>query len=143
MGNANFQHELPAGYHAARKHKSVCYYSSLPMAWLTEIFMPPPIGEIMIELRHGCAFDENDLVSHIKASGRDYIVQGQQQQNFVDHTKPQSLDYWLRKYFPVKRDTKLADNYVLDALVRTERFEIVKKLECPDTKIKCKGIRVI
>lgn len=97
----------------------------------------------MIELRYGSAFDENDLVSHIKASGRNYIVQGQQVASLANQTKPHSLDYWLRNYFPEKRDTKLADNYVLDALVRTGQFEFAPKLKCPTSGRLCKGLRLV
>ena len=47
----------------------------------------------MINLPYGGAFDEHDLVAHVRASGRDYIIQGQQAVSFDEHTKPQSLDY--------------------------------------------------
>jgi hypothetical protein len=97
----------------------------------------------MIEIKYGYAFDENALIKHIKASGRDYIIQGQKAVPLVNHSKPQSLDVWLRTTFPKKCDTKLADNYVLDALALTWRFEILEKLQCPDSGMLCKGLRLI
>ena len=95
----------------------------------------------MIHLPAGGSFDERDLVTHINTSGRDYIIQGQQNTSFANHTKPQSLDYWLREHSP-NRDTRQAENTVLDALVATGRFEIVNNLICPDTGEKCKGVRL-
>lgn len=97
----------------------------------------------MIELRYGCAFDENALVAHIKASGKNYIVQGQKTVLLENHSKPKSLDVWLRNTFHKKRDTKLADNYVIDALVRTGLFEFAPQLECPTSGRLCKGLRLV
>lgn len=96
----------------------------------------------MIDLTYGGQFDERTLVEHIRAAGQDYIVQGQQTCAFADHTKPQSLDYWLRQYAD-NRDTKQADNDVIDKLVATGLFEVVHDLECPDSGEVCKGIRLV
>lgn len=96
----------------------------------------------MIDLPYGGTFDEHDLVAHIQASGRDYIIQGQQAVSLDDHTKPQSLDYWLRQ-FGDNPNTKQAENSVLDALVATGLFEIVNDLICPDSGERCKGVRLI
>ena len=52
----------------------------------------------MIDLPFGGQFDEHDLVTHIHASGRDYIIQGQQAVSQASHSKPNSLDFWLRQY---------------------------------------------
>lgn len=94
----------------------------------------------MIHLPAGGSFDARDLVAYINASGRDYIIQGQQNTSFANHTKPQSLDYWLREHSP-NRDTRQAENTVLDALVATGQFEIVNNLICPDSGEECKGVR--
>ena len=99
----------------------------------------------MIRLPHGgpgAQFDEHELVAYIKKTGRDYIIQGQQQCSLRDHTKPNSLDYWLRKNFASCSDTKQAVNVVIEKLVKTGLFEIGKKLRCPDSHRKCKGIRL-
>jgi hypothetical protein len=96
----------------------------------------------MIKLPYGGQFDENDLVAYVKASGRDYIIQGQQAASYASHTKPKSLDYWLRQHAS-NRDTKQAENSVLDALVATGLFRIEKQLDCPDSGRKCKGLRLI
>jgi hypothetical protein len=99
-----------------------------------------------IEVRHagsGVGFEVSDLVSHIRSTGRDYIIQGQQKGTLADHTKPQSLDAWLRRRFPLRRDTKLADNDVAGALVATGLFEVVKGLTCPDSGRPCKGLRLV
>ena len=95
----------------------------------------------MIYLSYGGAFNEHDLVAHIRASGRDYIIQGQQAVSLDEHTKPQSLDYWLRQ-FGNNPNTKQADNNVLNALVATGLFEIIINLDCPDSGKRCKGLRL-
>ena len=95
----------------------------------------------MISLPYGGQFDESELVSHIRASGRDYIIQGQQAVALKEHTKPNSLDYWLRQ-FGNNSDTKQADNSVIDNLVATGLFELNYDLRCPDTGQNCKGLRL-
>ena len=96
----------------------------------------------MIYLPYGGAFDEHDLVSHIRTSGRDYIIQGQQALSLNEHTKPNSLDYWLRQ-FGNNPNTKQAENSVLDALVATGLFVIITNLVCPDSGKRCKGLRLV
>jgi len=96
----------------------------------------------MIKLPYGTSFNENALVAHIRASGRNYIIQGQQASSFANHTKPHSLDYWLRQNYASNYDTKQAENSVLDALVATGLFAIVAKLKCPDSGARCKGVRL-
>ena len=96
----------------------------------------------MIELKYaGMAFDEQELIDTITASNRNYMVQGQRVVTLGNHPKQNSFDVWLRKRFPKKRDTKLADNYVIDALLKTGKF-IITKEECPDSGRLCKSIRL-
>lgn len=96
----------------------------------------------MIHLPYGGQFDENALVAYVRASGRNYIIQGQQAASFADHTKPHSLDHWLRKFAP-NPDTKQAENSVLDALVDTKLFRISPSLICPDSGRRCKGLSLL
>lgn len=99
----------------------------------------------IIKLPYGgndSCFDANDLVSYIKDSLRGYIIQGQQNCSLEDHTKPRSLDYWLRANYADNKDTKQAVNTVIDALVLTNKFEVIKMLQCPDTGNLCKGVRL-
>lgn len=100
-----------------------------------------PHDRRMITLPYGGQFNERDLVKHIRASGRNYIIQGQQTVAEADHTKPSSLDYWLRQ-FAHNRDTKQAEASVIDALVNTGLFVSVKRLRCPDSGIDCKGLKL-
>ena len=92
---------------------------------------------------HGAQFNEHDLVDYIRAStpARDYIIQGQNDCTLAQHPKPHSLDCWLRQLsrFP---DTKQAVNSVIDDLVTTGLFLVVRKLRCPDSGRYCKGIRL-
>ena len=91
----------------------------------------------------GARFPVSDLVDHIRSTGRDYIIQGQQKSTLAKHTKPHSLDVWLRRRFPSRQDTKLADNEVVHALVATGLFQVVKGLRCPDSGRRCKGLRLV
>jgi len=46
----------------------------------------------MIRLPYGgqnAQFNEQDLISHIVNTGRDYIIQGQQQCSLAKHTEPE------------------------------------------------------
>jgi hypothetical protein len=91
----------------------------------------------------GAVFLVSELISHIRSTGRDYIIQGQQNSTLANHTKPQSLDVWLRTRFPKRQDTKQAVNQVVQALVATGHLEIVRRLPCPDSGRLCKGLRVL
>jgi len=98
----------------------------------------------VIDLPHGGGgrFSEYDLVEHIRAAKppRDYIIQGQADRKLAQHPK-HSLDCWLRKFSRYK-DTKQAVNSVIDDLLATGLFVLVKKLRCPDSGSYCKGIRL-
>ena len=98
----------------------------------------------MIDLPYGGGgqFDEHELVDHIRASGRDYIIQGQTAVARAKHPKQRSLDYWLRQ-FSRNPDTKQAVNSAIDALVATGLFVVINKLRCPDSHNHCKGIRLV
>ncbi|KHA80266.1 hypothetical protein NC77_02380 [Janthinobacterium lividum] len=96
----------------------------------------------MIELHYpGLAFDEQELIDTIKASKRTYMVQGQRVVTLGNHPKKNSFDVWLRKRFPKKQNTKLADNYVIDALLKTGKFTATNDI-CPDSGRLCKAIRL-
>lgn len=97
----------------------------------------------MIRLRY-CSglFDEMELVAYIKSCKRNYIVQGQQACSLKNHTKPQSLDYWLRQ-FAKNPDTKQAENSILDDLVKTGMFVRETSLVCPDSGRKVQGLRLV
>ena len=88
-------------------------------------------------------FDTNDLVSHIRGSGISYIIQGQQNCTIAKHTKPSSLDVWLRKNYANNPDTKQATNQVIASLVQTGLFREVR-FRCPDSgRPGLKGIELI
>jgi hypothetical protein len=100
----------------------------------------------MIQLPHGgpgAGFDEQELIDHINSKFRDHIIQGQQQCSLENHTKPNSLDYWLRvNHAKGKQDTKQAVNEVIQQLVETGKFVVEESLVCPDSGRECKGLRL-
>ena len=88
----------------------------------------------------GARFDAEELKIHIERDGMGYIIQGQQACVLKDHTKPRSLDVWLRKRCG-KPDTKQAVNRVIEQLVRTGMF-YEDKFRCPDSGHRTKGIAI-
>ena len=91
----------------------------------------------------GAGFYVSQLIAHIRSTGRDYIIQGQQNCSLKDHTKPRSLDVWLRENCTHRKDVKQAVNEVMDALVATGLFEVERGLICPDTGYPAKGLRLL
>ena len=86
----------------------------------------------------GARFDAEELKTHMERDGMGYIIQGQQACVLAAHTKPRSLDVWLRKRC-AKPDTKQAVNRVIEQLVRTGMFH-KGKFRCPDSGLFTKGI---
>ena len=103
--------------------------------------------DTFIKLPHGgkgAGFYVSQLRTHIRSTGRDYIIQGQQHCTLGNHTKPHSLDVWLRGFVNNNyKDTAQAVNQVIQALVDTEQFEEVDKLLCPDSGRRAKGLRLL
>jgi len=97
-----------------------------------------------IELPHGAGarLYVDDLIQHIRESGRDYIIQGQTNCTLANHPKPSSLDVWLRRKCTARSDTKQAVNEVVEELVATRLFK-VQRLPCPDSGGICKAIRLL
>ncbi len=87
------------------------------------------------------SFEVGRLVEYLKASGREYVIQGQAPCSFATHRKKQSLDYWLRQNFAAHRDTKQAVTEVIEQLVETGLFE-EGSFACPDSGQRRKGIRL-
>lgn len=91
----------------------------------------------------GAGFLVSELVSHIRSTGRDYIIQAQQNCTLENHTKPHSLDVWLRTRYARYKDRKQAVNEVVAALVATGFFEVAYGLTCPDSGGPVKGLRLL
>jgi hypothetical protein len=89
----------------------------------------------------GSQFDEQDLIAHIRASGRDYIVTGGRKCTLANHQKPHSLDFWLR-HQTHRQDTLQTCQEVIGELVATGLFVEERGLNCPDSGHACKGIRL-
>ena len=87
------------------------------------------------------SFSTDDLKNYIRKSGRDFIIQGQQQCTLANHTKKLSLDYWLRENYAGNPDTRQAVNSVIADLVKTGEFE-EGRFSCPETGMICKGILI-
>ena len=98
-------------------------------------------GQYIIGLPYGGGgkFDACELVKHIRESG--FIVQGQQAASMDKHTKPHSLDYWLR-HFARNRDVKQAVNSVCQDLVKTGLF-VEDYVNCPVTDRRVRGLRLV
>lgn len=90
----------------------------------------------------GPRFDEQDLVDHIRASGRNYIIIGSCKCTFTNHKKPHSLDYWLRERARA-RDTMQSCDVLVENLIATGLFVAQDGLSCPDSGRPCKGIVLV
>lgn len=97
-------------------------------------------GDSTIRIHNGETFDVLELIAELEQRGVNAIVQGQQAVVLESHTKPQSLDYWLRARSKNK-DTKLATNEVVDQLIKSGLF-IEDEVHCADSGRKCKGVKI-
>ena len=96
----------------------------------------------IIGLHDGSTFRVRQLVEYIENSGRIYIIQGQQTHSLIKHTKPSSLDVWLRQNVAHYADRKQADTEVIQQLVDTGLFRRDRFI-CPDSGFPAKGIELI
>ena len=86
------------------------------------------------------SFPIQNLVDYIQAVNRNYIIIGGANCTFVEHTKFQSLDYWIRKNYTDRQDTRQAVKEVINNIVASGRFEEREGLICPDSGRHCKGL---
>jgi hypothetical protein len=89
----------------------------------------------------GYQFDANDLVAHIRASGRNYIITGGCNCVLKAHRKPHSLDFWLRSKARNSGVRQTCQDLIND-LVATGLFVEEYGLMCPDSERRCKGVRL-
>ena len=98
-----------------------------------------------IGLPYGAAgegFEAEELVAHIARSGRDYIIHGGINCVLDQHTKPNSLDVWLRKGYTIRKGTRQSVTEVRRDLVATGLFVERNRLLCPDSGWYCKGVQL-
>lgn len=88
------------------------------------------------------SFESDELKEYIINTERNYIIQGQQNCNRKNHSKPNSLDCWIRDNYTEYIDTKQAVNKVMMDLINTGEFKEGKFI-CPDSGRKCKGIEIM
>ena len=91
----------------------------------------------------GAGFRVSQLVSHVRSTGRDYIIQGGDNVTLAKHTKPNSLDVWLRTRFATNPDIRQTAKAVMNALEATGRFQVVRGLRCPDSGQFVNGLRLL
>lgn len=98
----------------------------------------------MINLPHdgNSSFNLALVIRKLITTGKPYIIQGQQQVSFENHTKPNSLDYFIRSEIAKSKDTAQATNDVINQICATGLFKINNALVCPDSGKKCKGIEL-
>lgn len=99
----------------------------------------------MITLPHDAdrQFDVRLLVGFMQLTGMKHIIQGQQQVILAEHTKPNSLDYFVRSHFATSKDTAQAVNDVMQQLLQTGYFSEDEALMCPDSGRPCKGLVLV
>ncbi|MBN1552226.1 hypothetical protein JW979_12200, partial [bacterium] len=89
-------------------------------------------------------FTTDELKEYIRKSGRDYIIQGQEECRRSEHSSPHSLDCWLRDNYADYPDRKQATNPLIEDLVETGEFG-EGKFRCPDRKKMTmrKGVQIV
>lgn len=87
-------------------------------------------------------FEVEELIEYLKSKSCNYIIQGQQACVRSKHTKPNSLDCWLRDNVAQNPDTKQAVNELVEALVGTGKFKAGDFI-CPDSGKICKGVKLV
>jgi len=87
------------------------------------------------------SFESDDLITHLRNNEVNYIIQGQQACMRANHTKPDSLDCWLRDNYAQNPDIKQAVNEVIEALINTGDFEEGDFI-CPSSGRVCKGLKL-
>ena len=90
----------------------------------------------------GAGFDTDDLIEHIKSSGRNYIIQGHETVGFNELRKKQGLDAWLRTNYTNRKDTMQAVTGVITKLEETGLFRKGKFI-CPESGFRAQGIEFI
>jgi hypothetical protein len=71
------------------------------------------------------------------------MIVGAQNHSYRSHTKPESLDYWLRSLVIVQqRDTRQVCKSVLNEIVASGYFELGKR-RCPVSNVKCKALILV
>ena len=94
----------------------------------------------------GTGFDIDDLVKHVRASGREYIIVGGANVTYKEHEKPRSLDHWLRatKVKGSKRDVRQTTDQVVDDIIATGLF-VRGRARCPDssTNRTCNALQIV
>ncbi len=96
----------------------------------------------MITLPHDNdrSFDLTIIIRHLQTTGRQFIIQGQQHVTLAEHTKQNSLDYFLRTNVALARDTAQATTEVIEQICDTGFFVFTRGLICPDSGRPCQGI---
>lgn len=88
------------------------------------------------------SFESDELIAHLRDKNTNFIIQGQKTCIRSEHTKPDSLDCWLRDNYAHNPDTMQAGNKVIAALVNTGNFEEGYFI-CPSSGRRCKGIKLV
>ena len=87
----------------------------------------------------GAGFDAVDLKNYMLEKRVDHIIQGHRKCSLAEHSKPNSLDYWLRERYTKRQDTMHAVRSVVRQLVGTGMF-YHGQFTCPDSGCCCQGI---
>lgn len=85
-------------------------------------------------------FDINLLIDYFKSNKIQYIIIGGQHVKLSRHTKPKSLDYWLRENVARNKDTCQISKKFIEGLCNTGRFKVKENCICPGTGQRCRAI---
>jgi hypothetical protein len=86
------------------------------------------------------SFEITELLDELEKRKTNFIIIGAMKATLKTHTKPHSLDYWLRELSIVKlKNTMQATKEVQNSIVNTGRF-FLEKRRCPISSNYCNAL---
>ena len=97
--------------------------------------------EIILPHANNATIPIQDLIAHFRKNNLNFMIIGSTQVAFQNHSKPNSLDIWLRSHPNVNnyRDTCQSVNNVISQLIKHESFSLGLR-KCPKSKRICKAL---
>ncbi len=96
---------------------------------------------ITLPFDQGRQFNLSLLIHYMIRSRRTYLIVGAQRVVLTNHTKPESLDYWIRENVAERSDVMQATTKVVEQSCETGLFVETRK-RCPVAGHICKAIEL-
>ncbi len=99
------------------------------------------MDKITLPYANNAKFNSNDLINHFREQRMNYMIIGATQVTLQNHTKPKSLDVWIRNHPNVigYENTCQAVNNVVSQIIEHQSFSLGLR-KCPKSKRICKAL---